>query len=389
MSKKVNRCREAVFVLMSELFSIHTFELFAKLTAREFERIKSNLFEIRDRQNRKGAFYKDKSWTGEGERYRCTIFKHYGIRIALEKNCTKGVETHYIRIIVNPRRLTEPDCAPVGIFVPEKSNMKKVVAAFHAVFEDTAIPNDLNWYQPSRIDRCMNIYCDTKKMFRELVRVLRKLPTPPKYERKYRTRGNRKERNKYNKHYIRFACKTREIILYDKTFQVIESGQEVDYEELPNGVLRLEIQENRERIRKVEKEHPEFSTEDILWHFVKTSEEQMIRAFSKCFSDVRFVRMEGLIEVIASSRYSEETKATMMELVRLLQRKQSVDKAIQVMEKQGMDTTGLLDKFDQLGVSPIPLRVNFCAESIPGPVTLLKNLAKGEVRVKYVKAKYK
>lgn len=389
MGKKISKLCEAIFVSLSELFSIHTFEVFARLTAREYTRIKNNLFNIQNEQKLKGGIYKEKSWKGKGERYRCSIFKKSGIRITLEKNCNKEMEFYIIRIIVNPRKLIDPHCPPVGIFIPEKANIKKVAEAFNEVLKDTDIPNDLNWYKLSRIDRCVNIYCDNQRLFRELVRVLRKLPTPPKYERKYHVSGDRKADNRYNKHSICFACKTRELIIYDKTYQIIENGIVVDYEDLPQGVLRFEVHEERERIRKVEKEHPEFTTQDILWHFVKTSEEKIPRAFSQCFSEVPFLRIEKIYETIEASRYSDETKTAMRELAHQLQRKQSVDKALSTLEKQKINTAKLLDKFENLGISPVPLRENFCAESIPGPAILLKEVAAGELKVKYVKTKHR
>ncbi len=79
----------------------------------------------------------------------------------------------------------------------------------------------------------------------------------------------------------------------------------------------------------------------------------------------------------------------MLELASQFQRTQSVDKALQKMKKQKYDTAGLLDKFTKLGVSPIPLRKNFCAESLPGPVELLKGISDGDITVEYVKTKYK
>lgn len=102
-----------------------------------------------------------------------------------------------------------------------------------------------------------------------------------------------------------------------------------------------------------------------------------------------FVRMEALKQAIKESRYKKKNKEAMLDLASRLQRTQSVDKALQKMEKQGYDTVGLLDKFTKLGVSPIPLRKNFCAESLPGPVELLKRISDGDIAVEYVKAKYK
>lgn len=72
-----------------------------------------------------------------------------------------------------------------------------------------------------------------------------------------------------------------------------------------------------------------------------------------------------------------------------LQRIQSVDKALVKMQKAGFDTSEILDRFEKLGVSPIPLRKNFCARRLPGPVELLRRISGEKVPVDYVKVKYK
>ena len=59
------------------------------------------------------------------------------------------------------------------------------------------------------------------------------------------------------------------------------------------------------------------------------------------------------------------------------------------MKKAGCDTDGLLDRFTRLEISPIPLRKNFCAQNLPGPVELLKRISDGEMSVEYIKVKYK
>ena len=79
----------------------------------------------------------------------------------------------------------------------------------------------------------------------------------------------------------------------------------------------------------------------------------------------------------------------MLELAKRLQSIQSVDKALEEMKKDGYDTDNLLDKFEKLKISPIPLWKNFCAKRLPGPVELLKGMSDGGVKVEYVKVKYK
>ena len=80
----------------------------------------------------------------------------------------------------------------------------------------------------------------------------------------------------------------------------------------------------------------------------------------------------------------------MCELVELLGRVQSVDKALSKMKKNGYDVSDLPDRFKKLGVSPVPLRTNFRAKYLPGLAELLRTAAAGEkVEVKYTIVKYK
>ena len=59
------------------------------------------------------------------------------------------------------------------------------------------------------------------------------------------------------------------------------------------------------------------------------------------------------------------------------------------MKEAGYNTDNLPDKFDELGIAPIPLWKNFQAKRLPGPVELLKSVSEGGVAVEYMKIKYK
>lgn len=158
-----------------------------------------------------------------------------------------------ILMILNPRVLIEPGCSYLGILPPEKSSIKELEKAFKKLFAKTVFDNDINNYYLSRLGLCVNIRCDNNRLFRELVRVLRKLPTPPKYERKLYKHSDKKKVNRYNKHYLRFSCGTYELVIYDKTYQIREGNLILGYEKLSEGVLRFEVHCEREYIRRVEK----------------------------------------------------------------------------------------------------------------------------------------
>lgn len=386
MSKRTESKRTAVFELEPDRFSIHTFELSKRLTKCEFRQMKDNLYQKQEESKGKQVIYKD---VRPGI-YHCTAYCKKGVRITLKHNRVEnGMDTYYVRIIVNPRVLIEPGCSYLGILPPEESSIKCLKKAFKKLFDGTIFDNDINSYYISRLDLCTNIHCGSNKLFRELVRVLRKLPTPPKYERKVYKDSNKKKANRYNKHYLRFSCGTHELIIYDKTYQIREGNLIFAYEKLREGVLRFEVHCKRAYIQKIEKKAGELDTLGILWLMIKESEDRIVDHFSRCFSDTKFVQMEALERTINESGYKRKNKKAMLELASRLQRIQSVDKALSKMEQQGCDTSGLLDRFSELGISPIPLWKNFCAESLPGPVELLRRVSEGDVMVEYTKVKYK
>ena len=384
MSKRVESNRTAVFELEPDGFSIHTFELSMKLTKHEYRHMKDTLYRSQE-GNKKAIIYREY----RGHHY-CRKYEKAGVRIYLEHNENEsGFDTYFVRMAVNPRVLIDPGCSYLGILPPEKSSIKKIKVAFQELFEGTIFDNDITNYYLSRLDLCTNIRCDNNRLFRELVRVLRKLPTPPKYERKFYKHKDKKKANRYNKHYLRFRCGTHELIIYDKVYQIRNGNLIVAYEKLPEGVLRFEVHCERPYIKRIEKRAGTSDILDTLWLLIQESEDRIIDHFSQCFSDVKFMRKEELERTIKGAGFKAENKATMRELVNRLQRIQSVDKALDKMQKAGFDTDGLLDRFAKLGVSPIPLRKNFCAQSLPGPVELLRRISDGKMSVEYTKVKYK
>lgn len=383
MSKKIVKHKTANFTLEPDGFSIHTFELSKKLSTTEYYDIKDQLYRQLEQSGGKPWVYKD----GYGNHI-CVLYTGYGINsIRLEHN--RSADTYFLRMVVNPRKLIDPKSSYIGILPPEEASIKALRKAFAKLFKDTVFENDINAYQLTRADLCTNIRCDNRKLFRELVRVLRKLPTPPKYERKLYKHKDKKKTNRYNKHYLRFVCGTHELVIYDKTYQMRECGLVVSYEKLPESVLRFEVHCEREYLRKVEKNSGQTDTDKLLRQLIQESEDRMIDHFSRCFSDVKYVQFGEIERIVMQSAFKKENKDSMLELASRLQRAQSVDKALSKMEKEGCDTAGLLERFNKLGISPIPLWKNFCAKELPGPAALLKAVSDGELAVEYLKIKQK
>ena len=366
------------FQIEPDGFSIHTSELSKKVTNNDYKRMRDRLYH----QCSKGEVYRDKDWQGEGERHRCRWFQRSGLRISLEKDVHGQISTCHLRIAVNPRKLIDPNSSYLGILPPTEGSVQGVSKMFFAVLRDSGLPCVLDAYQLSRVDLCVNVRCNSAALFKELLRVTRKLPTPPKYERAIFKSADRKAASKYNRHHITLKHKSRELVIYDKTYQIMENGLLLDEEKLPKGVLRFEVHELRERISKVEKKLGTSSVTSLLCHYIGQSERIITRCFGRAYPDKKFMqpdRLRSLIHAEADTAVGDG----MARLAEVMVRVKTLRKGVKKIGKEGYDAEAVLAQFARLGVSPVPLRKNFCAESMPGVSVLLERIAHRNVQIWY------
>ena len=392
MGKSIRR-KTAKFELEPDGFSIHTFELSRQIKGKHYHEIRDYLYSLHGANGDVVTFNENKQVV------KCIAFSDYGLNISLVKNDSDyGYQGYYVRIFVSPRRLLDPDTDYLGILPPKKKTVDQIAEYMEKMFKNTPIPSDINTYIVTRTDLCTNIRCSSEKLFRELVRVIHKLPTPPKYKRKLHktsTKGMSKAKkskaikadNRYNKHYLKVSCDSVDLVIYDKTYQMYaEELTKVSYEDYDAGVLRFECRLMRDPLRKVMEKYECKTTRELLKHLIAHSEEMMLDYFSRCFAEDDFCRLDEIESVIEESGYHKKTREAMLELSHRLSRGKIVDKVFDRMEADSwnIDRKDILDRFEKLGVSPIPLWKSFCAERLPSPITLLRGISEGEIEVDYV-----
>lgn len=378
MSKKVKRRKNVEICLEPDGFSVHTIELSIQLRQSEWHRCKQSLYNEQS-QTGKHIIYPDNQFKGC---HICTKYANAGIRIRLEKVAgSKEHARYFVRMIVNPRKLIYPQSGYLGILPPKEDSIELLEKAFRHLFRKSLFEKEIRKYYLTRVDLCTNIRCDNKKVFRELVRLLRKTATPKKYERKSYQHKDKKKANQYNKHYIRIACDLQELVIYDKTYQMNENDLVVDYEKLPAGVLRIEVHYGRDKLRSIERKAGTDDPLDLLWLLMQESKPRICKLVQKCYSEIEYRSYEACLDAIEHSRFSEQTQSNMRTLVTQMQRKQTVDAALRSMEKRGLQTNGLLQKFAKLGVSPIPLRQGYAAERMPSLSEILQTIEDNPVKV--------
>lgn len=364
------------FQLEPDGFSIHTFELTKKLSRKEYRKLVDEAY----CRCPSGQIYRDKTWQGNGERHRCKWFQREGLRISFEQDIHHQVVSCRLRIAVNPRKLIDPNTSYLGILPPTEESMQEVSKRFFTVLEDSGLPCVLDAYQLSRVDLCVNVRCDSTALFKELLRVTRKLPTPPKYERVVFRSEDKKLANRYNKHHITLKHKSRELVLYDKTYQILENGLLLDEEKLPKGVLRFEVHELRERVSKMEKKLGTSNVTSLLCHYIKQSERIITGCFRRAYPDEKFMQPDALKRLVCAEA-DKSLQEGVLRLVELMVRLKTLEKGVRKIENEGYGAAAILSQFAKLGVSPVPLRKKFCAKSMPGVATLLRRIAHWDVQV--------
>lgn len=378
MSKKTLKRKKVQIHLEPDGFSIHTFELSIEMSKSEWNKCKDWLYTEQEKSN-KIWIYSDKSCKGV---YICTKYADTGIRIRLEHTSGKKESKHYyVRMVVNPRTLIYPQSGYLGILPPDETSIELLEKAFYSVLRKSLFESEINRYYLSRVDLCTNIRCDNKKVFRELVRLLRKTATPKKYERKFYQHKDKKRANQYNKHYVRIACDSQELVIYDKTYQMDENELVVDYDNLPAGVLRIEVHYGRDKLRSIEKKHNTDSVLDLLWLLMQESKPRICKLVEQCYPDCEYRSYAACLDAIERSRFPEQTQSDMRTLVTQMQRKQTIDAALRWMEKHSIQTGELLDKFRKLGINPISLRQGYAAERIPSLPEILREVRDKPVSV--------
>ena len=383
-SVKVQKHRKVAITIEPDGFSIHTFALSMQMTKSAWMKCKQRLYD----EQKKGEnwLYQDK----QSGHYICARYAEAGIRIRLEHNQTgQDGSTYFLRMIVNPRKLIYPNSGYLGILPPDEDSMELLEKAFETLFRHTPFENQMRRYYLTRVDLCTNIRCGNKKVFRELVRLLRKTATPRKYERKFYQHKDKKKVNKYNKHYIRIACDSQELVIYDKTYQMDENGLAVDYEKLDSGVLRIEVHYGRSKLNAIEKELGTDDPLDVLELLMRQSKSRILKLVEKCYPDAGYLSYEEAQIKIEQSHFRPETKERMQILLNQMQRKQTIDAAFDWMAKNGFQTEGLMKKFEKLGINPIPLRKGYAADRMPSLAEILRTVDAQPLQVELTEWKWK
>ena len=145
-----------------------------------------------------------------------------------------------------------------------------------------------------------------------------------------------------------------------------------------------EVHYERGKLRSIEKMYKTDDPLDLLWLLMQESEERILKLVEKCYPDLPYLSYEDGQQAIQNSSLHADTKEQMLTLLDQMQRKQTIDKAVRYMEKNGYKTKSLLKRFQSLGLNPIPLRKGYAAKRMPSLLHILKSVGTQPVKIRHV-----
>jgi len=253
------------------------------------------------------------------------------------------------------------------------------------------LPDFSDGWLATRVDLCVNLDCGEGNTARELNRLAHKGLTPKKYTRiEYTSDSLTPEKLKEkNKHYLRFENGSAALVIYDKTYQMTEEGLVTKFEELPNGIIRVELQLGRKFIRKfmekngIQQEDPDtekFEDLEALFNELIRQSPNLILSYLQkvvpCGTHYKLSRLKYLLDKLP---FHAETVEQMQYLVQQSHICDTLNDAIRKTKKKfklsEKEVKSLIKRFRDSDISPIPLSGNFVLDSLPSLTSLLKQLA--------------
>ena len=343
--------------ITSEGFSFHTIQLTYICDEFEFDAIKKRLKQV----GKKDQFYPLQEY--ETDCFCCTAYSEHGIRFYL----TRGTDswTNIVKIVLNPRRLVEPQCDYLGIMLSDEKSLDEMEHRFTDIMrkinspKSPELPECMDEWKLSRIDLCVNLEFDRKKLPQQLIRLLSCGNAAAGYERSCYSYPSEKDGSfmKLEKHSIKFSNKRIALTAYDKVYQC-------KYENLAmpdemQGILRLELQCTREWIRDENKKHHCKSTREAIDYLSRHSQEYLRKYADKLLMPGEYCREKILKERIQNAPgIRKGSKKQMLKFIKVLANgKTDVGGAIKQFKAclSGKQLRSLLEHFEQLDICPVPL----------------------------------
>ncbi len=370
--------------LTEDEYSFHTVELKFHLERKHFYRLLDRLYQSDKNNHHHTLTYKISKYQTETVKPYCsTTLSEHGILLYLTESTHNKIHIFTVKAVVNPRKVINSNCSLIRIAPSNKDSLQDFEDKFNALMKPYKIC--LAKATLTRIDLCVNIQLNNKKLAEELFRLLHKNLPPHKLKQIYfydpfDSEEDQEEQKEIDKHSICIKNNSYQIIVYDKLFQIKTMRLEDSdtWCKLPEGLLRLELRCSRSYIKELlDTEDLKTPLDQIHW-LASHSQEIMLKKVSQVFNSGTYYRPNKARKIITDSSFHKKTREQLLWMIERMRypftREQLENNLQEQFQLKPRTVEKRLKQLQKLGINPVPLRKDFYLKQMPSLPTMLELL---------------
>ena len=339
--------------LMSEGFSFHTLEL--KISFRSHQQFHEIVKHLKSLSSNT-EFYELEKY--EGEKYFCGRFSKHGIRIYLSKH----QDWYIVKLIINPRLLIDKKASYLGIMLSDEKSLEEMEHRFTDIMRKAHLPDFLDDWFLTRMDLCVNLQFDRKKLPLHLIQLISRGPAKNGFvcsQYAYPSETHKGKSVNLEKHAVKFQNDRIALVLYDKAYQAKKENIAIPDEMITRGILRIELQCGSRRISEQAAKHNVKSTHGKIALLSSNSREYLMKYVNKLLISGEYCQLDEMIEKIKSAHgVGHKTKKRMEKFAVCMYKTQlDFNSCINQMSREfsSKKIRRMLECFEELKICPIPL----------------------------------
>lgn len=361
--------------------SIHTFEITYKDSYKNYEK----LYYAINRINTSRCPRKEYSYTSPGGiELTCisqtfTCLNKRGInRIYFYKHMDKQenqIALWGVRFIINPRILLGyKEHIYTEIIKPD--DLSLIPEALHSLLQEFVpdFPDISKSGKITRIDYCTNLWFQTQDEADEYFSLLKKYHTPAKFKplTYYDEQMHRKIPRKGE---ITVACKSYELSIYQKKYQLLNSGYDYPVEDIQNstGQLRIELRLRRKPLYSLKKALSLADEALLFIHIPNKVLQNLLKKLSVMYGTGDFCRLADAKNLVKHSSYIDKTKNAMLEILENTNEKRTLNCYRTTFDNELLKKN--LKRFNELDISPITLPFRSIHKNYPSLLSYITGVA--------------
>lgn len=347
-------------------FSIHTYELFTKLTYLEHYRIYSVLKKLNPSIDKEIIPYTQKNLEKT-----IVVFRKlsiYGIN-SIELNSISyesSMLQSFLYIVVNPHN---------ALYACSQSD-EKIILPDQIETADSILYNQLTAILPiniisklsiNRIDFCVNLPFASQSQAEEYIHLLR-LGVPPKVLKEHKIYNKIQRREIPYQDSLLLECRSYSFEIYPKYVQI--KKRKLQNPEQAIGIVRIELRANKQKLLQLAKKYklcsPKSDYRTFLIHTPDVARQEIPDMLSKMVGSKDFYHYSYVKEKILQSNLNEFNISYMLKTISYFSGRKYSGDFLSTSGLKQKDWKIIIQKFNQIGCSPITISDDNLVKTLPG-----------------------